>query len=727
LFITSWCKNLKKRSSEFLRRFTVYRSIRRDVLSIFERFQEIISEIIINHSGTNFAGIDIERQFRGERGGLDTAAERLNAAFLIKYAGTTHHLYDEAIKLIEKLSDDPEWDEVISFLEGGMDVAGDELESCYSSYTDFAERFDNLHRRLTSGSKKENRKETVKKIRELFFPEGAFDPGEREKKISALRKKRKVTLTALNRERITQPEREILFTSNALLTLPSTSAESDESDIHPGIRDRLKKISTEEQLYWYDHPVQIGVNPEQNEFIYGLEHFDRALAFEEEQGIKEKERKVDFLLSVSVTHRGLHEISRDYMEYELKKKSGIRRLNLYIITEKETGELIENLLIPAAEKYLESDNREILHEIFGVDGMYGRHYTFLKAVTPLWRLFISPETRGTFKIDLDQVFPQKELLEKTGRSAFGHLKSELWGASGRDSKGDPVHLGLLAGALVNEKDIGRSLFHPDVPFPEKDEIRDTLVFYSKLPQALSTAAEMQTRYGEDREIDGRKSCIQRIHVTGGTTGILEGSLRKYRPFTPSFIGRAEDQAFLMSVLYNNEAGEYLRYLHRDGLIMRHDKETFASESIKAAKTGKMIGDYLRIVLFSYYAVSLPWGVDEIKDAVDPFTGCFISRIPWTVVIIRLLLETASLFKDEKSRKDAADFLRLGSERLGKLMKRLQSGKMDITRLYEKERRGWDLYYDIIDVLEEKLASGDEFALTLRERARGIIGKCRLDL
>lgn len=696
-------------------------------MSLSDRFHDIFREMTVNNSELNFTDIDIEGQFRNVREDQDVAGEKLNAAFLIKYAGKKHSLYCEAVEYIKKLSSDPEWESIISFLEGGIDVTGDELERSYRSGSGFREDFDDLHRLITSELKKDDREKTMRKIRGLFFPEGAFDSGMKEEKISALRKKRRVTVTGPNSGRIKKPEREVLFTSNALLTLPSPSVEVDEIDIHPGIKDQLKIIAREEQVYWYDHPVQIGVIPENNELIYGLENFDRALAWEEEQGIKEKGRKVDFLLSVSVTHRGLHDISREYIEHELKKKSRIMRLNLTIFTEKDTEKLLEDILIPAAEKYLESDDNEVLREIFGVDGKYGRHYTFLKAVTPLWKLFVSPETRGSFKIDLDQVFPQKELVEKTGKSALEHLTSELWGASGRDSKGNPVHLGLIAGALVNEKDIGKSLFYPDVPFPEEDEKRDTLIFYSKLPQALSTAAEMQTRYGEDTDIDGRRNCIQRIHVTGGTTGILIESLKRYRPFTPSFIGRAEDQAYLMSTLFQKKKEGYLRYLHCDGLIMRHDKEIFASESIKAAKIGKIIGDYERIVLFSCYAASLPWGVGEIKDAVDPFTGCFISRIPWTVVFLRLMLKTASLYENEKSRKEASIFLKLGSERLGGLMNILKSENMNIARLYERERRGWDLYYDIVDVLEKKLASGDTFALTLREKARKIIGNCMLEI
>ena len=99
-----------------------------------------------------------------------------------------------------------------------------------------------------------------------------------------------------------------------------------------------------------------------------------------------------------------------------------------------------------------------------------------------------------------------------------------------------------------------------------------------------------------RASDGKIECIQRIHGTGGTNGILVDSLRKHRPFTPSLIGRAEDQSYILSVLMN--PGEKLAYVHKDGLIMRHDKEAFAADAIKAASFGNLIGDYIRTLYFS---------------------------------------------------------------------------------------------------------------------------------
>ncbi len=124
------------------------------------------------------------------------------------------------------------------------------------------------------------------------------------------------------------------------------------------------------------------------------------------------------------------------------------------------------------------------------------------------------------------------------------------------------------------------------------------MFFSALPQAISTRAEMMERY-DGPAIDGVGRALERIHVTGGTNGIRVDALRRHRPFTPTFVGRAEDQAYILSTL--GRPGPRLAYAHAAGLIMRHDKDAFAGEAIAAAHVGKLIGDDVRILVFSAYA------------------------------------------------------------------------------------------------------------------------------
>ncbi len=537
--------------------------------------------------------------------------------------------------------------------------------------------------------------------------------------IQALRQDRRVKITQLNPEPIRIPDREILFTSNILLTIPSPETDINKLDLERSLKEKVYEVPQEEQLYWYDHPVQIGVEPDKNEIIYGLRGLSEALKFEKTRDTIGENAILPCLLSVSVTHKGLQRIAREYIERELHRIGGIKGLDVYVFTEADTERIIEDVIYPASEKYIRVSSGKQMKEVFGVDGEYGRHYSFLKAIAALWQVFVNPSLKGTFKIDLDQVFPQEYLLKYTKQSAIEHLMTPLWGAEGLDSDGRPVELGMIAGALVNQKDIDKSLFTPDVCFPEKDIKADEVLFFSILPQALSTKAEMMSRYNTG-ELNGKNNCIQRIHVTGGTTGILIDSLRKYRPFTPTFIGRAEDQAYIMSILYDGE--RHLRYLHKDGLIMRHDKEAFAQDAIKTAKAGKVVGDYLRIIWFSYYAKALPWSAGDIKGFLNPFTGCFISPIPFTMVYLRLALKVAYLF-EEGSRSEAMDLLKTGKRRLGAVAEILLKEPDFVLTRYRREKELWNLFYDTLDSIEDALSHSDPFARELRNRFERIVKEC----
>jgi hypothetical protein len=350
-------------------------------------------------------------------------------------------------------------------------------------------------------------------------------------------------------------------------------------------------------------------------------------------------------------------------------------------------------------------------EVFGVDGEYGRHYSFLKAIAAFWQVFVDSRVRATFKIDLDQVFPQNELLEQTGQSAFGHFMTPLWGARGVDADGNDVDLGMIAGALVNERDIGAGVFTPDVPLPEDIPAGEATVFYNKLPMAVSTRAEMMARS------DGARRCIERVHVTGGTNGILVEHLRRFRPFTPTFVGRAEDQAYLLSVLFAGaDDGRVLRYVHEPGLIMRHDKEAFAGASIAAAEAGRFVGDLVRTYYYTRYAEHLPWGMRRVKEQIDPFTGCFVTTRCFTVIMLRLALRVAADVVAGRT-DDAATLLDIAERKLSPLLND-PTGRR-VAERYRRERDAWQRYYDALDRAE---AAGPDEAVAREVRVASRISR-----
>jgi hypothetical protein len=286
---------------------------------------------------------------------------------------------------------------------------------------------------------------------------------------------------------------------------------------------------------------------------------------------------------------------------------------------------------------------------------------------------------------------------------------------------------MLAGALVNEGDIGHGLFTPDVSDPSGQPALDEHLFFSRLPQALSTAVEMMERH-DGPELDGCSACLQRVHVTGGTTGILVDALRRHRPFTPTFIGRAEDQAYLLSVL--GDRGPRLACTHAAGLLMRHDKEAFAGEAIAAARVGKLVGDYVRILEFSGYAAAIAQddrastlSLGEIKALVDPFTGCFVSRLPITVTLLRFALRTVRFVK-EGEPEVAREFAGVGARRIAEAIERTQDVEA-LAGTLRRERRAWDLFYEALDVLEDGIRGDDPAALALQRRGREIVMACRV--
>ena len=646
-------------------------------------------------------------------------AQKINAAFLICLCGEINPLYQIAFEfLISQLQND-RWNKVARFyLEGLKDVPV-EINKVNHKDRDFSQRLELLLQHIRQGKKSLEKNILTEKVWSVFFPEGVGIRRDWDKNIKSLRSKRHIRITHVNDHPISDPIKEILFTANILLTLPQNTQKIKELPVAEDLRKVLETVRYERQKFWYDHPIQIGVTPEKNEVSYGLRALDQAIAYEKTHNVCDRRDKLNCVLSVSVTHDGLHRISRRYLEDVIIRVGGLKNLNLYAFTETETRQLINEVLVPAAEYYLNFDNDQMDLQVLGVDGEYGRHYSFLKAIAALWNVVMDAKVRATFKIDLDQVFPQQELVEQTDLSAFQHFKSPLWGAEGIDTEGRQVELGLIAGALVNKKDITKGLFTPDVKYPNHELSFDEHIFFSNLPQALSTEAEMMTRYNS-KILDGDKTCLQRIHVTGGTNGILIDSLIKYRPFTPSFIARAEDQAYIMSVL--KKAGPQLAYFHKDGLIMRHDKENFAREAIDAALIGKLIGDYSRILLFSHYAGILTKDINTIKATLDPFSGCFISKIPLTVVYLRFALKAAYSF-DKGRILDGNNFILNGIQRLYAIKSLVTNPGNGIRLLWQKEQRGWNLYYDILATLKEKLMTGDPMAKNLAQKAQTIINSC----
>lgn len=684
---------------------------------------KILSHLISSSEGhAPLSGLEAAAQFDASASTAAAQARSLGAAFLLGLADDERG--QAARAYLTQMRDDSQVGDLACFLERGFSLLDEELERALAEEPALGERIDLAAAALDQPDPKA----PFRPVWEVFFPEGLAAWDEPQGSVEELIDRRKVEVLKPNPDPISHPAKQMLFTANALLTVPLERVDLDSLHLSKELKNLIRNWHPGDQCYWYDHPIPLCITPEANEVLHGLKGLSQALAFERERRPEWAGAGLGCVCSVSVTHDGLQELARDYLAEILKQSDGLDGLEVYLFTERDTDRLKNEILYPAAERWFSDAHALALEEIIGVDGEYGRHYSFLKAVAAWWQAMINPEIKATFKIDLDQVFPQPELAEQSGASAFEHFLTPLWGARGVDSWGQEVEMGLLAGALVNQKDIGEGIFTPDVPWPANPPVGSETVFFSALPQAQSTQAEMMTRYDQDGAkggLDGRRYCLQRIHVTGGTNGILIDALRRHRPFTPTFVGRAEDQAYLLSVLFADSPA--LRYLHEPGLIMRHDKADLIPQAIEAARIGKIIGDYVRIIWYSEYCRTLPWDLERIKEAIDPFTGCFASALPLHLVYLRLTLTAAGMFagNEAKDESQALELLQQGSRRLGAIIDTLQADRSGLAARLDMERQGWQLFYDLIERIEKGVKQGDELALKLRQASLQLAADCRV--
>ena len=163
------------------------------------------------------------------------------------------------------------------------------------------------------------------------------------------KRKANLTISEFNPDPIKHPAKQILFTANVLLTTPPATADLSEYD--QDFKAQLSEASQEPQLFWYDHPIPIGVSAESNEILYGLKNFNQAVKVERQRH-PEKTTKVNFVLSVSVTHKRLQTLGKKYLKQVLSASAPLDQLNIFAFTEADTDALINQVLLPIIERLL---------------------------------------------------------------------------------------------------------------------------------------------------------------------------------------------------------------------------------------------------------------------------------------------------------------------------------------------------------------------------------------
>ncbi|MFI5293300.1 MAG: hypothetical protein ACHQ02_10580, partial [Candidatus Limnocylindrales bacterium] len=340
----------------------------------------------------------------GAPDGAEGSTIALTAAFLVALGGPTQRSHAPAIALLEHPpAAAPSG--LAALYRRCLELIRAEIEQAAGADAALATRLAAAAEGLAV-SDETDAGDVAELVWSVFCPEAVGIRGHETERESALRSRRSVTIATPNPRPIDDPASQILFTSNVLLTVPASSTSIDALPYPADLRRDLALASATAQEHWYDHPIQIGVEPAGNELLYGLHQLDQAVAFERRR--RPSTGRATCLLSVSVTHPSLHGVAGRYVETELRASGPLDDLDLFVFTEDDTERLVDEVLAPAARAFLTVEpatgaGLEVpLRDVFGVDGAYGRHYSCLKAITALWQVLIDPGVRGTFKIDLDQ-------------------------------------------------------------------------------------------------------------------------------------------------------------------------------------------------------------------------------------------------------------------------------------------------------------------------------------
>ncbi|HKI48915.1 MAG TPA: hypothetical protein VKA69_06290, partial [Desulfobacteria bacterium] len=218
------------------------------------------------------AGFDAGDQFNPDRNQDTDVAKNINAAFLILLSGNDHRLYAAANEYLDSLKGDEKWGGVVRFMSNGVSLIQEEIETLCHSDIDFKSTLEKAALFCAQPDTLWGT-ESLRKIWEVFFPEGAESLLNQEAEIFALRAKRRVRVTAPNASPIDNPSRQMLFLSNLLVTTPQALNSLDNFPIL--VAQKLKETMAEKQRYWFDHPIQMGVPNANNEAIYGLRGLDK--------------------------------------------------------------------------------------------------------------------------------------------------------------------------------------------------------------------------------------------------------------------------------------------------------------------------------------------------------------------------------------------------------------------------------------------------------------------
>ena len=221
-----------------------------------DQLQTIISALMGSGEGNGpISFLDCSDDIKNPSQDNSDVAEALNTAFLYALSGSKRS--GDAKNFLVRMSGVSGWQEVACFYLNGIELVQRELERACKCHPQFTDRLNELSDWVSRQDNLKDTRNTAEKFWKVFFPEGEGIQGHEKSSIKALRAKRHVTITDLNPHPLTDPARQVLFTSNVLLTAPSSSKSIDALTPSEAIKAKLEQIKHEPQLYWYDHQAAL--------------------------------------------------------------------------------------------------------------------------------------------------------------------------------------------------------------------------------------------------------------------------------------------------------------------------------------------------------------------------------------------------------------------------------------------------------------------------------------
>ena len=184
---------------------------------MIDRFEYIVYRLFEpDQAEDSFSIFDPSGQFDEDVDDHTGIARSLTAAFLITLAGKRHRDSGRAESFIRRMAKLPQWADLAGCYLAGKNLVQKEIETACTQNPDFSNRLENLYEWLSS-EEDFNADQANERRWSVFFPEGTGIWENRQDRIKQLRKKRMVSITELNASPLTDPGRQILFTSNVLL------------------------------------------------------------------------------------------------------------------------------------------------------------------------------------------------------------------------------------------------------------------------------------------------------------------------------------------------------------------------------------------------------------------------------------------------------------------------------------------------------------------------------